>query len=260
MMLARAVKAGHSIGSIAHLSTDMLAKIFQAQQDSDDMPAKACQTLGILKEERHLDDALAATMVLDAASLERIMAEAAVTRSTPELLDHLLIPFMTRLGDLWQEGKLRVAQEHMASGIVRTFLGGLLRTCDSSDSVPRIIMATPVGQLHEIGAVMAAVTAASEGWSTIYLGPNLPAEEIAGAADRIGARAIALSIIYPPDDARLALELKRLRNYTSDDVSLFVGGRSAEKYRLTLDSIGASVIPDLPSFRNELERIRATSN
>jgi MerR family transcriptional regulator, light-induced transcriptional regulator len=200
-----------------------------------------------------------ATRAQDAASLERILATAAVTCSTPELLDHLLFPFMKCLGDLWREGRLRVAQEHMASGIVRTFLGGLLRFTDSSDNFPKIIMATPAGQLHEIGALMAAVTAASEGWNPTYLGPNLPAEELAGAAKGICARAIALSIIYPPDDVRLALELKSLRNYVPDDVSLLVGGRSAGNYRLVLDSIRASLIPDLPSLRNELGRLRAAS-
>jgi len=45
-----------------------------------------------------------------------------------------------------------------------------------------------------------------------------------------------------------------------DDVSLFVGGRSADKYRFDTDLIQAPVIPDLPVIPNELERIRSTSN
>jgi methylmalonyl-CoA mutase cobalamin-binding subunit len=140
--------------------------------------------------------------------------------------------------------------------MVRNTLEDLLRGIDAGDTAPGITVATPAGQVHEIGALLAALTAASEGWRVTYLGPNLPAEEIAGAAEQTRARAVALSIVYPSDDARLPSEIEKLNRYLPEAVALLVGGRSAESYRAALDASRAILISDLPSLRMQLERLR----
>ena len=59
------------------------------------------------------------------------------------------------------------------------------------------MIATPIGQLHDLGATMIGAAAANVGWRTVYLGPGLPAQEIAGAVKSCGAIAVALSLVYP---------------------------------------------------------------
>ena len=100
-------------------------------------------------------------------------------------------------------------------------------------------MATPSGQLHELGAVMAAAAATNVGWMVTYLGTGLPPAEIAGAALQNGAKAIALSIVYPEDDPNLTTELQSLRKYLPHEVKILVGGRAAEGYKEVLNQIGA---------------------
>lgn len=95
---------------------------------------------------------------------------------------------------------------------------------------------------------MAAVTAASQGWRVLYLGPNLPAEEIAGAAHQAGASVVALSISYPPDDTRLDQEVAALRKYVGPEVTIVAGGRAAPSYRLALDSVRAIYVSDMNVF------------
>jgi len=116
------------------------------------------------------------------------------------------------------------------------------------------VVATPQGQAHELGALAAAVTASTIGWRVTYLGANLPAEEIAAAAAQNDARAVALSIIYPPGDPGLLPELKRLHAYLQADVRLVVGGLSADSYRSVLDSIEAMRLPDMAALRSALSR------
>jgi methylmalonyl-CoA mutase cobalamin-binding subunit len=89
------------------------------------------------------------------------------------------------------------------------------------------VVASPAGQLHELGAVMAASAATNAGWSVTYLGPNLPAAEIAGAVRQREARAVALSLVYPADCDWLLDELRRLRCALPTGVTLLVGGRAA---------------------------------
>jgi hypothetical protein len=95
--------------------------------------------------------------------------------------------------------------------MVRSVLGALRVAQTPEPGAPELIVTTPSGQAHELGALMAASMASSQGWKVTYLGPNLPAEEIVAAAGRRGARAVALSVVFPADDARLYDELRRLR-------------------------------------------------
>jgi methylmalonyl-CoA mutase cobalamin-binding subunit len=118
------------------------------------------------------------------------------------------------------------------------------------------VVATPRGQLHELGALLVAATAGSEGWRVTYLGPSLPADEIATAAVARQARAVALSIVFPCDDATLADELAELRHRLGEAMPLLCGGRGAEAYRPALERADALHLPDLGSFRDFLARLR----
>jgi methanogenic corrinoid protein MtbC1 len=204
----------------------------------------------------HLEECLEAVQRLDASGFESALARAAIDLPTPALVERVLIPLLKEVGQRWQDGSLRVAHEHMVTGLVRSFLGTQWNGAVTDDSAPEIIVATPAGQRHELGALMASTTAAADGWRVTYLGPDLPAEEIAAAALRREARVVALSIVYPADDPLLAREMKTLRSRLGDGVEIVVGGASSSAYRATFREIGARLIPDLASLREELQSLR----
>jgi methanogenic corrinoid protein MtbC1 len=170
-------------------------------------------------------------------------------------MEEIIAPLLVQIGDRWRDGTLRVASEHLASATVRTLLGLMNGAFPSTPGAPRLVVTTPAGQLHELGALLAATVAASEGWHAAYLGPSLPAEEIAAAAERVGARAVALSIIFP-DDTHLSSELRRLMQLVPEETAVLVGGRGAVHYSDLLEELGASHISDLPSFRMVLASLR----
>jgi methylmalonyl-CoA mutase cobalamin-binding subunit len=130
----------------------------------------------------------------------------------------------------------------------------LANSPDASD--PLLVSTTPLGQQHEFGALMAAVTAASGGWKTLYLGPNLPAEDIAAAVKGRRANAVVLSLVYPADDPQLETELVKLRELTDEDLPLLVGGRAAIAYDDVLTEVGAIRIGGLADLRRELDRLK----
>ena len=107
---------------------------------------------------------------------------------------------------------------------------------------------------------MAVATAASQGWQQTYLGPDLPAEDIAAAVEQTQAMAVALSIVFPGDDPLVKSELRKLRQLIPAGVPIFVGGRAAENYRDVFDEIGAVRVPDMPAFRTILEELRKGAN
>ena len=125
-----------------------------------------------------------------------------------------------------------------------------------------MIAATPAHQHHELGAALAGAVAAAEGWQVVYLGSNLPAEDIAAAAHAKSAAAVALSLVFPPDDPLLLDEIRRLRRLLDRRVALVVGGRAAAACRSVLEEVGATLAADFADFRRllgELRAARATS-
>jgi methanogenic corrinoid protein MtbC1 len=104
--------------------------------------------------------------------------------------------------------------------------------------------------------MIVGVTAAPLGWKVVYLGPNLPVEEVAAVADSLEAKVVALSIVYPGDDQQLKIELTNLRRILPDSVSIFIGGRAAGGYMDIIEEIGATYCKDTRQLRVELDAIR----
>ncbi|HAM71015.1 MAG TPA: hypothetical protein DCM86_05170 [Verrucomicrobiales bacterium] len=203
-----------------------------------------------------LESCLAAVKALDARALEGALDRAAVDLGGLALLQRVVVPLAQEIGRLWREGVITAAHEHFATAVLRTVLGHAAKPFPGSDSAPVLVVATPSGQMHELGALVVGASAAHLGWRVTYLGASLPAAEIAGAARQNQATAVALSLVYPEDDPRVEGELYRLRSLLAPEVLLMAGGRAASAYGGTLREIGALEIKDLPHLWSTLEELR----
>lgn len=255
-LLHRATKAGHSIGQIANLPTEHLVSLVESEARGVSPMASPQGNDGDVDSQECLERCMEAVSEIDARKLEASLQQAAVALSQPVLIDDVVLPLLHEIGRLWQEGSIKIAQEHPASAVLRTFLGGLLSEYVSAPDAPVMVASTPQGQNHELGALIVSLTAAAQGWKVVYLGPDLPADEIAAAAQRTGARVVALSLVFPPDSPGVVRQLKKLQRSLSSSVQIVVGGRSSSGYAKTLDAIGAITLPDLPSLRLKLEELR----
>lgn len=203
-----------------------------------------------------LEECVAAVKSLDAHALEDALRRAATTLGTMGLLQRVVAPLTQTVGDLWREGTLSSAHEHFASAAIRVFLGNIAKPFGAMDNAPVLVVATPAGQVHELGALLVGATAANLGWQVTYLGASLPAAEIAGAARQRHARAVALSLVYPEDDPRLEAELTTLRESLPRDVQLLVGGRATAAYLNVLENIGAIPVENLAQLGSTLDNLR----
>ncbi|NOS76231.1 MAG: cobalamin B12-binding domain-containing protein, partial [Methyloglobulus sp.] len=142
--------------------------------------------------------------------------------------------------------------EHMASSIVRSLTYILRNNNPCSPNASRMIVCTPINQLHELGALLAGIIAELKGWKVTYLGANLPAEEIAAAVKFTDAKAVTISISFKTDDHVISKEIRRLRKLIGNDVALIVGGRAAFHYEGVLDEVGVLKIKNYDHFRQIL--------
>lgn len=252
-LLNRAVHAGHRIGDVATLSTPKLEQLI-----GKDFPKPtASRGKGKGASPDFVQLAMHAITQFDSEELGAILSHAEVDLGQARTLDQVVMPLMTMLGEMWRDGAVRIAHEHMATAVIRNHVGAILASIRYPANAPAIVVATPAGQLHEVGALVVAVAAALEGWRPVFLGSNLPADEIAGAVHKSGARAVALSLVFPSDDPRLPAELNRLRQLLSDNVRILIGGRAAEAYGNAIDSVHAYRMTDIGGFRSQLDLLRS---
>ena len=245
---------GHSIGHVAKLPTEKLRQLSSEARATNGEASRALPN-GPAGPSL-LDECLAAVKSLDARGLEAALQRAATELGAQGLLQRVVAPLAQTMGELWRDGTITAAHEHFASAVIRIFLGHAAKPFAGTESAPVLIVATPAGQIHELGALLVAAAAANLGWHVTYLGASLPAAEIAGAARQNRARAVALSIVYPEDDPRLEAELTRLHDSLPSDVTLLVGGRAAPAYRDALEKINALEMKDLAHLSSTLDDLR----
>lgn len=244
-LLSRVTAAGHPIGDVANLPESSLRELV----------AKAAQPAARAADpmERAVEACLGAVRDLDPERLRFELEVAAADARRGELIGRVLTPLMERIGEGWRGGELGIAHEHLATAAVREFLalrGGLA----SPRGAPRVVVAAPGGQRHEIGALLCAVTAALEGWAVRYLGADLPGEEIAGAAEQVQARAVVLSIARAGGEPSPVEEVRTLRRRLPG-VPILAGGRGVEPLRGELAGLGVEMPADFAALRRSLARL-----
>jgi DNA-binding transcriptional MerR regulator/methylmalonyl-CoA mutase cobalamin-binding subunit len=257
-LLNQATGNGHSISQIANLSLEELKSLLKKESDSGSQTFETPKPLNgsrLHVAEDYVQKCYAAVLAFDAHALESHFENAIVELGTEVFIEKLLNPLLTLIGDRWRTGELRPVHEHMASSIVRSLTYILRNNSPCSPNAPKMIVSTPINQLHELGALLAGIIAELKGWKVTYLGANLPAEEIAAAVRFTNATAVTISISYKTDDLSIAKELRRLRKLIGNDVALVVGGRAAGYYEAVLDQIGVLKIKSYDHFKEILEEL-----
>ena len=247
-LLRDVIRAGHNIGAVANLSAGRLKKIAEEGESVSEQRSGGHSNL--------LGECISAVNQLNAHALEAALKRGSLELGAQGLLQKVIAPLAQKIGDMWRDGTITAAHEHFASAVIRVFLGHATRSFASTEGAPVLVVATPNGQLHELGALLAGAAAANLGWHVTYLGPSLPAAEIAGAVLQNHARAVALSLVYPEDDPKLEGELTRLCELLPPGLPLLVGGRAAPAYENALAKIGALQIKDLAHLCLALDDLR----
>lgn len=250
-LLRRATEAGRSIGTVADLGVDELDRLVEEDEAHRREEDRARVEAAGDGASVHLEAALEAVRSLEAGDLDAVLVKAALRLGSSAFLEHVAVPLLREVGDAWHREELGVAHEHLASSATQRVLGWLLWSGTPNRNGPSIVTCTLAGQRHELGALLCSAVAAEEGWRVVYLGADLPADEIAKAARSRNAAVVAVSMVYPPSEPRIARELRKVRSLLPD-VTLLVGGSASTSYGEILEEIGAEHVADLSGLRSRL--------
>ncbi len=247
ILLYKATQSGFRIGDIAGLSISELKKIIPAGHTDllkiDFRPTATVKKSDVFKSsEEWVSCCMRRIEELNAVKLEVCLTEASVHYSIPGLINNIIIPLITDIGKRWQSGSIRIHQEHLATSVIRQYLLKAHSSIIPHPDAPLIVITTPSGQRHDIGALVFLLASASMGWRSVYLGPDLPAEEIAAAVFKINANAIALSIVYPEINDMLKNEIVKLRSIIPPSVRIILGGNAVDNTNIDFEAYGVETL------------------
>lgn len=259
-LLARATRHGRTIGSVAGIPTAELERMLDADQAvrgaEDESLAEAATVVSpsgsSASIEAVVDRAIAHSLALDGTRLDAELRLATARHGLPLMLEEIIPALMRRIGDEWMGGRLGIPHEHLASAVVLAILLDAIRTLPAPPNAPRLLVATPAGEQHVIGAALTAAAAAIDGWSILFLGADVPAADLASAARGRGAQAVALSIVRAGDAKQVVRELQTVREALPPEVPIIVGGSAAVRLQGELERPGVRVCRDLREARGAL--------
>ena len=244
-LLARCVRSGHSISRIAGSGNEDLEELLEERGPENALPAP--------RGDNFVGPALDAVARLDGGGLEDILDRAVIDLGILPAIDRVIVPLMDEIGRGWYVGRWRVGQEHMTTSVLRTFLGDHLRAKVPAESAPEALAAAPAGQEHELGALSAALAAASAGYRVIYLGGDIPAEELVYAVERSRASLLLLSVVFPGTSTnKVRREIATLRRNLPEGTRLVLGGPSARQFLEDTDSPPPRGAQELYEFLSDI--------
>jgi len=253
-LLRRATEAGHSIGQVASLSGESLLQLLREEFRSEVVGPRI--TFGQRGEgdEWLVQEIMKAVEVLDGVRVHALLMQAVVALPVAGVLEGVIIPVLRQVGDRWAAGAICPANEHLLSVNVRRVLAWLTDTVPVPKGAPVVVVTTPTGHWHELGAQIAGVVAAEAGWRVIFLGANLPAGDIVSAVELTAAEAVVLGVTMIEEETFFR-EVGILVERLPEGVEVFAGGRGAEPYVARLAEAGVGYLPSFDDLAVEIRAI-----
>lgn len=216
--LREATERGHPIGRLVRMDETSLARLLHEPEPRRQGAAASTFV------ERMLD----AARRFAAAECEQTLTLAVSLMAPSRLIEEVLEPLLREVGDRWHQGEFSIAQERLVSTTVRKHIGLILDVYDRTARRPAMVFATLPGERHELGLLMSAMLCASHGCKVHYLGPDLPAREIARFAAAIEARVVALSVVLMDSLDTVPEQLDAMREELGTDTPIWLGGAAAQ--------------------------------
>ncbi|HSL06325.1 MAG TPA: MerR family transcriptional regulator [Nitrospiraceae bacterium] len=207
--------------------------------------------------ERLLDDLMGSLDPLDKAGFERRLNGAVAVIPFEEAVQRILLPLQRRVGELWHQGRLNVAVEHYVTKIIQQKLFSVMNQLPVNEFGPRILIACPEGETHEIGAQAVAYTAAARGCHVYYLGPNLPNSDLVTFCETIKPDLVLLSLTEIKAEVAVLQLLKELEQLATR-WSVAVGGQGARAIGDRLRDTKIELLDDLAILHNRLTILLST--
>jgi MerR family transcriptional regulator, light-induced transcriptional regulator len=179
------------------------------------------------KMTRFVEGIVEALIAFDASAASRVLEDALALLPVEQVCLDILQPVMYEIGRRWDRDEIGISAEHFATSFVIRRLGALYNQAEQVPGRGLVIAACPEGELHEAGLLLTSLILTRRGINILYLGANLPTDDLITTVRRLKPELVLLSASTPASAERLALATGEIRarcGSTDDCPAIGYGG------------------------------------
>jgi MerR family transcriptional regulator, light-induced transcriptional regulator len=137
-------------------------------------------------------------------------------------------PAMREIGRLWQDNRITVADEHLATAITQASMARLYEELfvAAPEPGPLLVAACAEQERHELGLRMICDVLEMDGWDTVFLGASVPVEDLVQMVRARRPQVVALSASIAPHVGRVREAIRAIRDTDGGAPLIAVGGRA----------------------------------
>jgi DNA-binding transcriptional MerR regulator len=181
-------------------------------------------------QERTINELIKLMVDFDVVAFEDILDNHIASRGIERTINQIIFPFMEKVGILWLANQIVPAQEHIITTLIRQkIIVGIEFARPTFVLNKTVLLFLPENEYHELGILFTNFLLKSRGIRTIYLGANVPIEDIEMVIkikkpDYIYTHLTVFS--NPVSFERFMIQLSK----KSDYVPVVISGRIAQNY------------------------------
>lgn len=255
--LGELVKLGNTISDIANLDIDQLDGLYSeyAKAQNNHNLSGNSQSVDRVDVNATLQNLVMALKSYKLDIISHEMEKVKTALGPRDFALNILSPLLHEVGALVDNNLITIAQEHALSAIVKFHVGHTLyKQLASKNKIDlNIALATPEGELHEFGIMIGSLLCAYYNINFYYLGPNMPAQALAEAANQIDAKIVILGVskTYYLDQANnLESYLESTISDLNESTKLWIGGVSNLSTYMTQSKV--ELVPTLNMLDQKL--------
>jgi MerR family transcriptional regulator, light-induced transcriptional regulator len=194
----------------------------------------------------------------DPRQLERKLERASSLGQPTAVVDRVLRGALIEIGDRWHDGRMTVAQEHLATEAMLGAVRRLLPLVQPEGEARVAVLACFADDEHSFAVLALAVHLSSWGWHTVVLGARTPAAAVGYAVRELAPALVGLSTTVAPP-AHRARELVDAYADACVDTPWIVGGSAVESVAKLVTARGGHIAddPNPKAIRALIDRITA---
>lgn len=177
----------------------------------------------------------------NASEAVRTVARAAADGFGPETVYlKVLMPAQREVGRLWHAGDLTIPEEHMVTATTQRAMAVIAANGQPASSNGRTVaLAAVAGNVHDIGLRALADLYQLGGWRVIFVGSDVPAQELPNALTFFEVDLLVLGATLGTHVPRVEQAIRAIRERCERPVKVVVGGSAFDEAPELWQRVGA---------------------
>jgi DNA-binding transcriptional MerR regulator/methylmalonyl-CoA mutase cobalamin-binding subunit len=184
-----------------------------AELDQSELSRKVMEVSMVTNgHDSQIENLVVAMIEMDEAKFEKLLNMSIIKEGFEKAVFNVLYPLFEKIGVLWQAGSINPAHEHFITNLVKQKIYVAIDSIPvpTGNDTPKFLLYLPEWELHELGLLVYDYLIKSRGFKVIYLGQNVPEEDVYAVTDFIQPDYILTSFVNAIEKVKLEAYIQRL--------------------------------------------------